>query len=215
MITIIDYGMGNVGSILNMLKRIGVAARVSANADEIRAAERLILPGVGAFDTGMANLASMGLRDVLDEKVQVQQTPVLGVCLGMQLLTGRSEEGRLRGLGWIKGETVRFRFDPKTSHLKIPHMGWNTVKPVPRAPLFASFSEPPRFYFVHSYHVVCAEPADLAATVCHGDEVTAAITRGHIMGVQFHPEKSHTFGMKLLKTFAELPFAQHPRSPAC
>jgi glutamine amidotransferase len=204
-ITIIDYGMGNVGSILNMLKRIGAAAQISSKVEDIVSADKLVLPGVGSFDTGMSNLVISGLRDVLDEKVLGERTPVLGVCLGMQLLSRRSEEGQLPGLGWIEGETVRFRFDPKTTGLKVPHMGWNTVKPSPASPLFASFIEPPRFYFVHSYHVVCANPADVAAKVYYGEEVTAAISRGHVMGVQFHPEKSHTYGMRLFKSFADLP----------
>ena len=207
MITIVNYGMGNLGSIQNMLQRIGVKARISSSREEILEAEKLILPGVGAFDTGMANLAQSGLREVLDEMVLVRQTPVLGVCLGMQLLTRSSEEGRLPGLGWIDAETIRFRFDPKTTGLKIPHMGWNTVKPATGAALFTGFAEPPRFYFVHSYHVVCAAAAEVAATVNHGSEVTAAVARGHVMGVQFHPEKSHAYGMKLLKTFAALPRA--------
>ncbi len=207
MITIVNYGMGNLGSIRNMLQRIGVKARISSSREEILAAEKLILPGVGAFDTGMANLAQSGLREVLDEMVLVRQTPVLGVCLGMQLLTRSSEEGRLPGLGWIDAETIRFRFDPKATGLKIPHMGWNTVRPAAGAVLFAGFVEPPRFYFVHSYHVVCAAAAEVAATVNHGTEVTAAVARGHVMGVQFHPEKSHAYGMKLLKTFAALPGA--------
>lgn len=205
MIAIVNYGMGNLGSILNMLRRIGVEAQIVQTPEAILAADKLILPGVGSFDTGMANLTSSGLRAVLDEQVLVRRTPVLGVCLGMQLLGHRSEEGQLPGLGWLDAEAIRFRFDPKATGLKIPHMGWNTVRPVNGAPLFADFAEPPRFYFVHSYHVVCADPRDVAAAVHHGSDVTAAVTRGNVMGVQFHPEKSHAFGMKLLKTFACLP----------
>jgi glutamine amidotransferase len=204
MITIIDYGMGNVGSILNMLKRIGVSARVSSNSDHIRSATKLILPGVGSFDSGMSNLANSGFRELLDEKVLVQRTPVLGLCLGMQLLGSRSEEGKLKGLGWIDAETVRFPPSTKAAGLKIPHMGWNSVKTTASSPLFASFAEPPRFYFVHSYHMVCSDPSDIAATVSHGLEVTAAISRDNVMGVQFHPEKSHTYGMQLLKAFVDL-----------
>lgn len=203
MITIIDYEMGNVGSMLNMLKRIGVAARISSKADDVRSAEKLILPGVGAFDTGMKNLADSGLREVLDEKVLVEKTPLLGVCIGMQLLTRGSEEGKLPGLSWVAAKTVRFRFESQNG-LKIPHMGWNTVTPARDALLFRGFAEPPRFYFVHSYYVVCDDPADVGATVHHGYEIAAAIQRGHIMGAQFHPEKSHTYGMRLLKNFAEL-----------
>jgi glutamine amidotransferase len=203
MITIIDYEMGNVGSMLNMLKRIGVTARISSKADDVRSAEKLILPGVGAFDTGMTNLAESGLREVLEEKVLVEKTPLLGVCIGMQLLTRGSEEGKLPGLSWIDAKTVRFRFQSQNG-LKIPHMGWNTVTPKTGALLFRGFAEPPRFYFVHSYHVVCDDPTDVGATVHHGYEISAAIQHGHIMGAQFHPEKSHTYGMRLLKNFAEL-----------
>lgn len=211
MIAIVNYGIGNLGSILNMLQRIGVAAQVAQTPAAILAAEKLILPGVGAFDTGMASLGASGLRDVLDEKVVGQKTPVLGVCLGMQLLGRRSEEGQLPGLGWLDAETIRFRFDPKATGLKIPHMGWNTVRPANGTPIFAGFTEPPRFYFVHSYHMACADAGDVAATVHHGSDVTAAVARGHVMGVQFHPEKSHAYGMKLLRAFADLP----PRTAPC
>ena len=203
MITIIDYEMGNVGSMLNMLKRIGVAARISSKADDVRSSAKLILPGVGAFDTGMENLNNSGLREVIEEKVLAEKTPLLGVCIGMQLLTRGSEEGKLPGLGWIDAKTVRFHFESQNG-LKIPHMGWNTVTPSDSAVLFRGFAEPPRCYFVHSYHVVCDDPADIGATVHHGYDITAAIQRGHILGAQFHPEKSHTYGMRLLKNFAAL-----------
>lgn len=215
MITIVNYGIGNLGSILNMLQRIGVKARISSSPEDILTAEKLILPGVGSFNTGMANLTQSGLRAVLDQKVMEQKTPVLGVCLGMQLMTRRSEEGHLPGLGWIDAETIRFQFDPKATGLKIPHMGWNTVKPAANVALFAGFIEPPRFYFVHSYHVVCADSANVAGSVHHGTDVTAAVTQGHVMGVQFHPEKSHSYGMKLLKTFATLPCAESADTIVC
>jgi glutamine amidotransferase len=207
MIIIIDYGMGNVGSILNMLKKVGVEARISSSAEAVRGADKLILPGVGAFDAGMSNLSNSGLRDALDEKVLRQKTPVLGVCLGMQLMTCRSEEGECPGLGWVDGETTLFRFDSDMKGLKIPHMGWNTVTPAANTSLFCGFDEPPRFYFVHSYHVLCRHPSDVVATVHHGFELTAAIERGNIMGVQFHPEKSHRFGMAIYRAFAALPSA--------
>lgn len=203
-ISIVDYGMGNSGSILNMLKRIGAAAKIVSTPEEIAAADKLILPGVGAFDSGMDHLNRARLKVVLDEKVLDQKTPILGVCLGMQLLGLGSEEGGAEGLRWIAARSVKFQnADDKT--LKIPHMGWNITHPANDSAMFAGFSKPPRFYFVHSYHVVCDDPADVAATVAHGQSVTAAVKRGHIHGVQFHPEKSHKFGMEILRYFAALP----------
>jgi imidazole glycerol-phosphate synthase subunit HisH len=203
MIIIIDYGMGNIGSILNMLKKIGAPARISSDPDEIRAAEKLILPGVGAFDTGMRQLNECGLVDLLNEKVLEQKTPVLGVCLGMHLLVKKSEEGVLPGLGWINGETVRFQFDNKQSGLKIPHMGWNDITIQRSDALLNDLEEEARFYFVHSYHLVCHDPADIIAVTHHGYEFPSIVQRGNIMGTQFHPEKSHRFGMQLYRNFVE------------
>ncbi len=204
MIIIIDYGMGNVGSILNMLKKVGApAAKVSADPKDIEQADKLILPGVGAFDTGMQRLRETGLISLLNEKVLKAKTPTLGVCLGMQLLTRVSEEGELPGLGWIDAETIRFRFDPKQSGLKIPHMGWNTVKIQREGTLFMDMYPGARFYFVHSFHVVSHEPADVLTTTEYGYDFVSAVQHEHIMGAQFHPEKSHKFGMKLYKNFVE------------
>ncbi len=204
MIIIIDYGMGNVGSILNMLKKVGApAAKVSADPKDIEQADKLILPGVGAFDTGMQRLRETGLIGLLNEKVLKAKTPTLGVCLGMQLLTRVSEEGELPGLGWIDAETIRFRFDPRQSGLKIPHMGWNTVNIQREGTLFKEMYPAARFYFVHSFHVVSHEPADVLTTTEYGYDFVSAVQHGHIMGAQFHPEKSHKFGMKLYKNFVE------------
>lgn len=203
MIVIVDYGMGNLGSILNMLKKAGAEAVIGATPDSIAAADKLILPGVGAFDAGMRNLQERGLREVLEQKVVQERTPLLGICLGMQLLSRRSEEGNLPGLGWLAADTVRFRF-AEDSPLKIPHMGWNEPRPRGAATLFAPLAQDARFYFVHSYHVVCDDPGDVAAVADYGGEVVAAVESGNIFGVQFHPEKSHRFGLQLLQTFAEL-----------
>ncbi|MFH1059298.1 MAG: imidazole glycerol phosphate synthase subunit HisH [Pseudomonadota bacterium] len=203
MIVIVDYGMGNLASILNMLKRIGARAAISARPQDIAAAAGLILPGVGAFDEGMRALEEKGLLPVLNDAVLEQKKPVLGICLGMQLLTEKSEEGALPGLGWIAGETIRFRFGPEHRALKIPHMGWNTVEPTRADGLFRDLAEP-AFYFVHSYHVICREAADVLAWCGHGYKFAAAVQRGHVMGTQFHPEKSHKYGLKLLTNFAEL-----------
>ena len=202
-IAIVDYGMGNVGAIHNMFRRIGVESVVTDSVDNIRAADQLILPGVGAFDAGMERINSSGLRDVLDEKVIQGQTPVLGICLGMQLLCTHSEEGDLPGLGWLDAATVRFSIsDVEQPKRKIPHMGWNSVSAATDSPLFAGFEADPRFYFVHSFHVVCEQAEDIAGTVTYGTTVTAAVRKNHIFGVQFHPEKSHKYGMNLLRSFA-------------
>jgi glutamine amidotransferase len=204
MIIIVDYGMGNLGSILNMLKKIGApAAKVSSDPRDIEQADKLILPGVGAFDTGMHRLRETGLIGLLNEKVIKSGTPTLGVCLGMQLLTKVSEEGELPGLGWIDAETIRFRFDQKKTGLKIPHMGWNTVKIQREGALFKDMYSDPRFYFVHSFHVVSHNPEDVLATTEYGYDFASVVQHGHIMAAQFHPEKSHKFGMKLYKNFVE------------
>lgn len=204
MIVIVDYGMGNLKSIQNMFKKVGVSATISASHDEIMAADKLILPGVGAFDNAMKNLNEMKLIPVLNEKVLEKKTPTLGICLGMQLLTERSEEGTLPGLGWIKGETKRFVFTGENTKLRIPHMGWNTVEVCKESKLFVDMYEEPRFYFVHSFHVVCTDDSDSLCKTEYGYSFTSAVERGNIYGAQFHPEKSHKFGMKLLKNFAEL-----------
>ena len=203
MIVIVDYGMGNLGSILNMLKKIGAKAKISSQPADVEAADKLILPGVGAFDTAMRNLNESGLRGVLDEMVLVRKKPTIGLCLGMQLLTDRSEEGGIAGLGWIPGETRRFRFPADLAHLKVPHMGWNTVRREPHKPLVEELYEPSRFYFVHSYYVDLANRGDAAAWTNYGHDFVSIIQKDHIMGTQFHPEKSHKFGMRLLKNFAE------------
>jgi glutamine amidotransferase len=200
-IIVVDYGMGNLGSILNMLKKIGVSdTKVSSNPKDIEHADKLILPGVGAFDTGMQRLRETGLIGLLNEKVLKAKTPTLGICLGMQLLTKASEEGELSGLGWIDAETIRFRFDQKKTG---PHMGWNTVKVQREGTLFKDMYAEPRFYFVHSFHVVSHNLEDVLATTEYGYDFVSVIQHGHIMAAQFHPEKSHKFGMKLYKNFVE------------
>jgi glutamine amidotransferase len=203
MIVIVDYSMGNVASVLNMLKKIGVPAQISSERRTIANAEKLILPGVGAFDRGMTLLQERDLVDLLNEKVLGRRTPVLGICLGMQLLSRRSEEGNLPGLGWIEADTLRFRLDDKDGSCKVPHMGWNTVHCTRNDTLFAGFQRTPRFYFVHSYHVLCDDERDVLATSVHGYRFTAAVQKGHICGTQFHPEKSHRFGLTLLTRFAK------------
>lgn len=202
MITIVDYEMGNLGSIANMLKRSGFEARLTSSRAEIERADKLILPGVGSFDSGMANLERLGLRDPLQSKV-LAGTPILGICLGMQLLFEGSEEGVLHGLGWLRGRCVRFRFEEQAARLKIPHMGWNDVHPLRNDSLFHGMAVDAGYYFVHSYHVVCADDSDVLAWTTHGYRFAAAVQRGKLYGTQFHPEKSHKHGSRLLKSFAE------------
>jgi len=205
MIVVVDYGMGNLGSIANMFKKVGALAIVSGRLEDIEGADKLVLPGVGSFDNGMRNIRERGLLHVLAEKVGRRRTPILGICLGMQLLTQRSEEGQLPGLGWVDAETIRFAFAPDLRPpLKIPHMGWNTVLPASSDSLFSGMAEQPRFYFVHSYHVVCRQAEDVLARAQYGLQFCAALRAGHIFGVQFHPEKSHKYGMQLLRNFAGL-----------
>lgn len=205
MIAILDYNMGNVASIENMLKRIGYTdAVITSDIQIIGKADKIILPGVGAFDYGMNNLHSLGITDVLQEKVLEQNTPLLGICLGMQLLTEDSEEGVLSGLGFFKAHTVKFPLEWNGTNLKIPHMGWDYVTPKSHSPLFSNCSADIRFYFVHSYYVSCEDQSEVLATTQYGNEFASVIGRDNIFGVQFHPEKSHRFGMNLLKNFVEL-----------
>ncbi len=187
---------------LNMFKRVGVQARIESDPVVLQAAERFVLPGVGAFDAAMQRIDSIsGLRDVLEHKALVDKVPVLGVCLGMQLLTRSSEEGKLPGLGWIPGATRRF---PKQRELKVPHMGWNIALLTSSNPLLVDVEPEPRYYFVHSYFVEVDDPAYSLMRTHYGIDFDSAIGRDNIFGVQFHPEKSHRFGMQLLKNFAEL-----------
>ena len=202
MIVIVDYGMGNLGSILNMLKKIGAPAKISSRPEEMEQADKLILPGVGAFDSGMQQIEAKGLLPVLNRRVLEQGVPVLGICLGMQLLARKSEEGTLPGLGWVEADVKRFKPTPEKPDLKIPHMGWNFADMAKEDPLFAGLEKDPRFYFVHSYYVSCQDPADVLATARHGLDFVAALSRKNIMGTQFHPEKSHKYGMRLLSNFA-------------
>jgi glutamine amidotransferase len=202
MICIVDYGLGNLGSIRNMLKKVGFPSVVSSSADEIRAAQKLILPGVGAFDAGMRNLNDSGLVPALEEKVLAGNTPILGICLGMQLMTKSSEEGQLPGLGWIDAHTRLFAF-PEGEKLPVPHMGWREVTAQKPDILTKDMDSDARFYFVHSYRVMCEDVSDELYSARYGIKFTAAFARGNIRGVQFHPEKSHKFGMALLRNFAE------------
>ncbi|MFC7049262.1 imidazole glycerol phosphate synthase subunit HisH [Emcibacter nanhaiensis] len=203
MITIVDYDVGNLGSVKNMLKRIGADSIITSSRDEILAAEKIILPGVGKFDHCAEKLESSGLRDCLEKKALTDKIPFLAICVGMQLLTKGSEEGILPGLGWIDAETRKFRFEEdKYRSLKIPHMGWNKVVPEENNPLFEGFdSENTKFYFCHSFHVICNSPENVGAKTNYGYEFSSAIRKENIFGVQFHPEKSHRYGFQLFQNF--------------
>jgi imidazole glycerol-phosphate synthase subunit HisH len=202
MITVIDYGMGNLGSIRNMFKRIKVESEITGEVGKIAAAEKILLPGVGAFDAAMQKIKDAGLLDVLNKKALEEKVPTLGICLGMQLLTHSSEEGKLPGLGWIDARTVKFNFS--NNSLKIPHMGWNTVNIKKESPLIEKLPEEPRFYFVHSYYISCNNNSDVLTTTHYGIDFHSIIQHENIYGAQFHPEKSHKFGMKLLENFARI-----------
>lgn len=202
-VVIIDYNIGNIASIINMTRKIGYIAKLSNNPAEISKADALLLPGVGAFDSGMKNLKSSGLITVIEDKVLNQRTPILGICLGMQLLTKKSEEGVESGLGWINCETVKIKASTK-DRIKIPHMGWNSVHPKNKKSIFKDFELDPRFYFVHSFCVDCRNSNNILGTTHYGNTFASSIYRDNIYGVQFHPEKSHRFGMQLLKNFLEL-----------
>lgn len=203
MVVIVDYGMGNLGSIANMIRKLGGSSVISSDPETVLGADKLILPGVGAFDHGMANLQEKGLLAALNSRVIEQKVPVLGICLGMQLMGRGSEEGDQPGLGWIDGSCIRFNFDNSTHDLRIPHMGWNTVIIKQQNRLIDNDTEDTRFYFVHSYHFQCNTPEQVLATTVYGYEFPCAVANGNILGVQFHPEKSHKFGMRLLTHFIE------------
>jgi glutamine amidotransferase len=199
MITLIDTQQSNISSVRNMLKRIGVASKTAQSPAEVLEAEKLVLPGVGQFSTVMQWLNDSGYRATLDEAVLNRKTPVLGICLGMQLMAKHSEEGNADGLGWVDAEIKEFK---NIAPLPVPHMGWNDV--TFRSGLFAEgYLEDPRFYFVHSYYASCANAADVLGTTHYGHDFVSAFQRGNVVGAQFHPEKSHAFGMNFLKKFAE------------
>ena len=201
MISIVNYGMGNLGSVLNMLKKIGVQAEIVENPEKLVLASKILLPGVGSFDKAMSRIQEIGFKEVLDQKALVEKVPVLGICLGMQLLTRSSEEGVLPGLGWIDADTIRF---PSTQGLKVPHMGWNIVIHSTGSKLTQHLPEESRFYFVHSFRVNVDHQENSILKAQYGITFDAAIQKDNIYGAQFHPEKSHKFGMQLLRNFASL-----------
>lgn len=203
MIHIVDYGLGNVQAFSNVFKRLGVESVACRSPRELRAAEKIILPGVGSFDQAMTLLDASGMRPVLDNLVLDRGVPVLGICVGMQMLAIQSDEGILPGLGWLDGHVRVFQVDP-TPQLPTPHMGWNDVRPRPSSPLFDGLRDEARFYFLHSYYFDCAESALSSAQTEYGHVFSAAVEKENVFGVQFHPEKSHRWGVRLLQNFASL-----------
>ncbi|MEP7381782.1 MAG: imidazole glycerol phosphate synthase subunit HisH [Gemmatimonadota bacterium] len=201
MITIIDYGLGNVRAFLNLYKRLNIPVRTARTAEELEGSERVILPGVGAFDHAMELLDASGMRATLDRLVRAERVPVLGICVGMQMLAERSNEGERAGLAYIPGEVRRFT-PPADLPLPLPHMGWNDARPVAGHPLFAQLEQLPRFYFLHSYYFACERADDVAAEADYGRTFACAVSAGNVHGVQFHPEKSHRWGERLLQNFA-------------
>jgi len=200
-IVIIDYGMGNLRSVYNKCKRAGYSAIISNKKGDIEKAKKLILPGVGHFANGMEKLKELDILEALNKKVLKEKTPILGICLGMQLFCKSSEEGNVKGLGWLDAETVQFKMND--IRYKIPHIGWNSINPHKNSLLLKKFDSDHLFYFVHSYYVHCNNSNDILATTEYSIEFVSAVQKDNILGVQFHPEKSHEWGEQLLKNFLE------------
>lgn len=206
MITIIDLNIGNIGSVVNMIKHVGGVCKVSSDPSDIKNASKLILPGVGSFDKAMNQLRNKKLEGIIKEKAILQKIPLLGICLGMQLLTNSSEEGNEKGLGLIQADTLSFKKEFSKQNIKerVPHMGWNDVYVLQRNSLTENLIEPSRFYFVHSYYVRCHEKENSLMKSDYGFDFDSAIVNDNVYGVQFHPEKSHKYGKKLIANFVEL-----------
>lgn len=204
MITIVDYGLGNIMAFANVYKRLNIGIAIAQTAKEIKDATKIILPGVGAFDHAMERLNASGMREALDDLVLTKGVPVIGICVGMQILANSSDEGQRPGLGWINGRVRGFKSTPGTNHLPLPHMGWNDVHPLPDQKIFAGLETDSRFYFLHSFYFECEDSRDISAKSEYGIHFPAAVTHGNIHGIQFHPEKSHHYGTRLLKNFADL-----------
>ncbi|MES2319263.1 MAG: imidazole glycerol phosphate synthase subunit HisH [Pseudomonadota bacterium] len=203
MLTIVDYGLGNILAFANVYRRANVPFAIATTAAQLEGATRIILPGVGAFDHAMNLLDASGMRETLDRLVLEQQVPVMGICVGMQILADGSDEGSRPGLGWVKGNVRKFDVSTFTQATHLPHMGWNDVAPTRADRLFAGLEKDARFYFLHSFYFECQNQGDALAVSTYGGDFACAVNTGNIYGVQFHPEKSHHFGMQLLKNFSE------------
>ena len=204
MIGIVDYGVGNVQALANIYKRLEIPCVLARRAEELFGASHIILPGVGAFDWAMTRLQASGMREALDDLVQMQGKPVLGICVGMQMMAKSSDEGQLPGLGWFDARVLKFDESKFLSRTHLPHMGWNDVEPVCTEGLMHELGTEARFYFLHSYYFAPNDAADLLATTVYGKRFASAVKRGNVYGAQFHPEKSHSWGIQLLKNFAGL-----------
>jgi glutamine amidotransferase len=199
MIVVVDFGMGNLGTVSAKIKKMDSSVIISSKPEEIDQADKILLPGIGSFKSGIENLRKRDLIEILNKKVLAEKTPVLGICLGMQLFSAHSEEGDVKGLGWIDAETVRFNAPDQS--LRIPHMGWNTINIKNPCSLLSGIENSSRFYFSHSYHVRCCNPDDIIATTEYGYEFCSVVNHNNIYGVQFHPERSHKRGFMLLSSF--------------
>lgn len=204
MIAIIDYGLGNIQAFLNVYNRLGIPVTVAKTSETLETANKLILPGVGAFDHAMKLLENSGMRQTLDHMVLIKKVPILGICVGMQILANSSAEGKLSGLGWIQGHVKAFTSVPGAAELPLPHMGWNDVHVTGEHKLFSGLENETRFYFLHSYYFECLHQGSVVATASYGIDFCCGVKSDNVYGVQFHPEKSHHFGTDLLKNFAEL-----------
>lgn len=204
MITLIDYGVGNIFAFQNVYKRLAIPTKIAKTAADLESAEKLILPGVGAFDYAMEQLNISGMRQKLDELVLEKNIPIIGVCVGMQMMGNRSDEGTSEGLKWIDADVLKFDESLIQQRTKLPHMGWNDVRPIKGHPLFIGLEEDAIFYFLHSYFFKCKNPEDSIAISDYGISFTSAVNANNVYGIQFHPEKSHQYGETLLYNFAQL-----------
>jgi glutamine amidotransferase len=204
MIVIVDYGLGNVRAFESLYRKINLPCSIASSASELDQASKIILPGVGSFDFAMDSLLRSGMREKLDHMVVDLGVPVLGVCVGMQMMSMHSEEGSLPGLGWIDGRVKKFDFSGSSSPADVPHMGWNNIKPINSSGLFEQLDGHSRFYFLHSYYFSCATQDSVIATTDYGGEFASAVEKGNVFGVQFHPEKSHGWGVRILENFARI-----------
>ena len=204
MIVIIDYGLGNIRAFVNVYDRLNIMTKIARSAEDIKGATKIILPGVGAFDYAMSQLNASGMREELEKQVINNKIPVIGICVGMQMLAKSSDEGVLPGLGWIDGNVKLFDVSAIPFKTQLPHMGWNTIEPKIDSPLLKGFNSQSRFYFLHSYYFVCNKSDDVISETQYGIKYASAVNNNNVYGIQFHPEKSHSNGVQLLHNFAKL-----------